>query len=170
MILKTDRLVLRPFNFDDASDFFEISSDPQVTECLTWGPHKYMSEALDYIQIKFINNNNLFCIEDSSTKKCIGCIDIKLFPEQKKASFGYLLNKHFWNKGYMTEALTSVISYIFKYLSVNKIEASHHNLNPASGSVMIKCGMIKIGTQKESTVIKGRFAIVENYSISYNKN
>ena len=57
----------------------------------------------------------------NETHKCIGCIDIRVVPQHQKARFGFILNRHYWNKGYMTEALSAVISFCFNVLELNRV-------------------------------------------------
>ncbi|QEN04968.1 N-acetyltransferase [Thiospirochaeta perfilievii] len=166
MILKTDRLLLRPFSIEDSADFFSISSDPMVTEFLTWGPHIHMEESLESIQTRFINNTNVFCIEHRDDNKCIGCIDLRFDNTNKKVGFGYMLSQSYWGSGYMTETLKAVLDYIFSSFDINKVEASYYVGNPGSGRVMEKCGMVYEGTQKESLIIKNKFVDVVNYGLT----
>ena len=54
---------------------------------------------------------------------------------------GYNIRYDCWNKGYTTEAMRAIISYVHTELGVNKICAGHAVDNPASGRVMEKCGL-----------------------------
>ncbi len=54
---------------------------------------------------------------------------------------GYIISKKEWNKGIMTEALKAVIKYLFDKVNFNRIQLRHMVDNPASGKVMLKCGM-----------------------------
>ncbi len=166
MILKTPRLKLRPFKVEDTEDFNELATDPQVTEFLTWESHTSMEQTLNSIQTRFMTNPNIFCIELKEEKKCLGCIDIRIDSENNKAGFGYVINRNYWNKGYMTETLSSILNYIFNTLNINKVESSCYVGNEGSGKVMEKCGMILEGTQKESLIIKGKVVDVIHYGIT----
>lgn len=61
---------------------------------------------------------------------------------------GYVLGEDFWHDGYMSEALTKVIDYLFETTDVNRIEAEHDVNNPGSGQVMRKSGMTFEGGKK----------------------
>lgn len=41
----------------------------------------------------------------------------------------------------MTEALSAVIKYLFIKVNFNRIQLRHLTENPASGKVMLKCGL-----------------------------
>ena len=46
VILKTNRLMLRPFNIDDLGDFYEYASVDGVGQMAGWLPHKNKEECL----------------------------------------------------------------------------------------------------------------------------
>ena len=49
-MLETDRLILRRFTIEDASDMFQNwASDPEVTKYLTWPTHTDLDQTEDVI-------------------------------------------------------------------------------------------------------------------------
>jgi len=44
-----------------------------------------------------MNNPGVYAIKIKSENRCIGCIDLRLDVENNKGSFGYVLNKDYWN-------------------------------------------------------------------------
>jgi ribosomal-protein-alanine N-acetyltransferase len=66
------------------------------------------------------------------------------------AHLGYCIGKEWWHLGIMTEALGSVIKYLFEEVGMNRIEARHDTNNPNSGKVMLKCGMKYEGTMRQA--------------------
>src|SRR5690606_3577171 len=97
--------------------------------------------------------------------KCIGCIDLNIDIENDKSIFGYVLNRKFWNKGIMTEALEEIIRINFEELCLNRIEAMHFVGNEASGKVMSKCGMKYEGMRKKELFIKGKYWDIVHYGL-----
>lgn len=53
---------------------------------------------------------------------------------------GYNLGKKYWNKGYTTEAMRTVIDFAGKQLKISEIVGRYAKENPASGNVMKKLG------------------------------
>ena len=69
-------------------------------------------------------------------------------------------------KGISTEALKAVISYLFKEISMNRIEGRHNTLNLASGRVILKSGMKFEGIMRETDINRnGEFCDLVVYSI-----
>ncbi|HHZ13984.1 MAG TPA: GNAT family N-acetyltransferase [Clostridiales bacterium] len=163
--IESTRLILRPFSIKDVEDVFLYASDEIVTKYLTWPPHTDISQTKKIVKEFFMDKPGVFAIELKSERKCIGCIELRIYTEHDKASFGYVLNRKYWNKGYMTEALKRIIDFAFSKLGLNRIEATHYVGNEGSGRVMQKCGMIYEGTGLQEVKIKGVFHDVVHYAI-----
>ena len=137
--IDTDRLHLRHFTEFDAADVFEYASDAQTVKYLTWNAHKSIQESKDILQ-SLLSNEETYAIVLKENEKVIGCIDLRIISETE-ASFGYVLNRAYWNKGYMSEVLRSSLTYMFVELGIETVTSCHETENPASGAVMKKCGM-----------------------------
>lgn len=164
-LLESDRLLLRPFSLADAEDVYLYASDELVTKYLTWPALKELSESLEVVKTYYLDKPGIFAIELKSESKCIGCIDLRLFNEHDKASFGFVLNRYYWNKNYMTEALNLILDLSFSKLSLNRVDATHYVGNEGSGRVMQKCGMRYEGTGLQEVKIKGTYFDVVHYAI-----
>ena len=165
-MLVTTRLILRKFRKTDASDIFEYGSDAETLKYLDWGGVQTIDEALNSIVSYYWSRPGIFAIELKESKKCIGGIDLRLMPEHEKSGFGYVLNRKYWNKGYMTEALSAVLKLCFERLKLNRVEASYYVGNEGSGKVMMKCGMEFEGIGKQEVKNKGVFQDTVRYGIT----
>ena len=163
--LKSNRLILRPFSIKDIEDVFLFASDEIVTKYLTWTPHTDISQTEKVVKEVYMARPGIYAIELKSEHKCIGCIDIRISPEHDKASLGYVLNREYWNKGYMSESLKLIIDFAFSKLELNRIESTHYIGNEGSGRVMQKCGMKYEGKGLKEVKIKGVFYDVSHYAI-----
>jgi ribosomal-protein-alanine N-acetyltransferase len=56
-ILESERLILRPFRIEDASDMFEYASDPEVLKYLWWEVHPNIETTLNSIETRFMTAN-----------------------------------------------------------------------------------------------------------------
>ena len=88
-----------------------------------------------------------------------------LNTENRSTEIGYSLSREFWNRGIMTEALQAVIRMAFDTLKLHRVEAQHDTANPASGRVMLKCGMLHEGTLRGRIYNKGQYIDVDIYAI-----
>lgn len=164
--LESNRLILRSFRQEDYKDVFQYAKDDKVTEFLTWESINTEEEAKDVITNIYKNSPGVFAIELKDENKCIGCIDLRLNLEYNKANFGYVLNREYWNKGYMTEALNLLLEFSFRKLKLNRIEGTYYLGNDASGKVMEKVGMRYEGKGIEEVFVKNIYRDVIHYGIT----
>ena len=162
--LETERLILRKFITRDREDAFEFGSDEKTLEYLIWEGFADISQA-DNAIIGYYSNPGVYAVVLKATRKCIGCIDIRLKTEDEKASLGYVLNRYFWNQGYMSEALEAVLRLCFDVLGLNRVEAEHFLGNSASGRVMEKCGMKFEGVSFQGRKVKGKYTDCVHYAV-----
>lgn len=164
VILRTERLVLRAWNLDDLEDFYEYASVEGVGERAGWHHHKSIDESKEILN-HFIEGKKTFAIEYRS--KVIGSLGIEKydedqFPEyrdKKARELGFVLSKDYWGLGIMTEAVNSVIKYLFEEVKLDIIFCGHFLENKLSARVQEKCGFkylkiidykTRMGTMKKS--------------------
>ena len=143
VILETDRLILRAWEITDLDDFFEYASVEGVGEKAGWEHHKSKNKSLEILKM-FMEEKKVFAIVLKENQKAIGSIGIEeLGKELDKdldnlsgRELGYVLNKDYWNKGIMTEAVSKVVDYCFNTLKLNFLMASYFNHNIASKKVL----------------------------------
>lgn len=166
----TRRLILRPVRMSDAQDLYEYSRDPEVARHVLWDAHRSIHQTRAYIRYLLRQYRSCapgtFVIALRDTGKVIGTIGFMwVQTENRSAEVGYSLSRAYWNRGFMTEALTCVLEFGFTRLNLNRIEAQHECDNPASGHVMRNAGMKHEGTLRQRIYNKGRFADVDLYAI-----
>jgi ribosomal-protein-alanine N-acetyltransferase len=164
--LTTERLLLRKFRKADAADVLAYGSDPQTLQYLVWNGAHTLEEAANAIVSYYWSKPGIYAIALKESRQCIGCLDLRLEAEHEKASFGYVLARPHWGKGYMTEALSAVLGLCFDALGLNRVESTHYLGNGASGRVMQKCGMLLEGVGRQEVKIKGVFHDVAHYGIT----
>ena len=164
--LETENLLLRKFTAEDAPDVLEYGSDAATLQYLVWDGLMTLEEAKAAIYEYYWSKPGIYAIERKESKKCIGNIDLRLEPEHEKASFGYLLNRRYWGKGYMTEALSALLALCFEKLGLSRVESIHYVGNERSGRVMQKCGMENEGVARREVKVKGVFHDVVHYGIT----
>ena len=143
VILETDRLILRAWEITDLDDFFEYASVEGVGEKAGWEHHKSKDKSLEILKM-FIEEKKVFAIVLKENQKVIGSIGIEELSEELDKDLdnllgrelGYVLNKDYWNKGIMKEAVSKVVDYCFNTLKLNFLMASYFNHNITSKRVL----------------------------------
>ncbi|WHH58399.1 GNAT family protein [Petroclostridium sp. X23] len=175
-ILETERLILQQIIENDQDALFKYWSDDMVTRYMNISKFKDKTEALDMIQLL----NSLFeekkAIRWGIYSKDLNCIigtcgyNSGLEEDQFIAEIGYELGREHWGKGYMAEALKSMLSYGFNFLHLNRIEAYVMVGNHQSASLLNKLGFKKEGLLREHGFYKGRFWDEYIFSLIKTKN
>lgn len=158
VVLKTERLILRPWTFSDLEDFYAYASEPGVGEMAGWKPHDSIEESREILSM-FINEKKTFAVEYDG--KAIGSVGIEeyrenIFPEFKDLKcreIGYVLSRNYWGLGLMPEAVREVIRYLFEEVGLDLILCSHFIWNKQSERVQEKCGFRHYGFSKYETRI-----------------
>lgn len=143
--LKTERLLLRPWKFDDLQDFYDYASVDGVGQPAGWLPHKNIDESRTILKM-FIDGKHALAIEYKG--KVIGSISIDAYDEAEFPEFnekyvgelGYQLSKDFWGQGLMPEAVNAIVQYLFDTVNLDIIVCSHFSDNERSKRVQEKCG------------------------------
>ena len=149
--LETERLVIRPFELDDAAALHGVVSQEEVIEYL---PEDAMSmEEVQHV-ISWLTDcyekNTPECIlkftlaviskEDEKLIGWCGLGPLEFSPEEIEIFYG--LSKDRWGKGIAIEAATTVLRYGFETLRLDQIVTVTDPRNAASVKVIEKLGMI----------------------------
>lgn len=145
VVLKTKRLIIRPWQYEDVGDLHEYASVEGIGDLAGWSNHKDIEESMEVMDM-FISNKNTFALEYNG--KAIGSLGIELYPEEKfielknlkGREIGFSLSKDHWGKGFMPEAVDEVNRYLFEALDLDFIMAGYFPTNERSKRVQEKCG------------------------------
>ena len=153
--LETPRLILRRAELTDAEPMFRNwANDPDVTKYLTWPPHESVDVTRNVVKswVDSYRNEDYYhwMIVLKETGEPIGSLLASCVGRVPSAHIGYCVGKKWWHRGIMTEALNTVIRYLFDEVGFTRIESMHDPKNPHSGAVMRKCGMTYEGTHRMS--------------------
>ena len=168
---ETERLKIRLFKLEDVDDIYEYCSDEEVTRYLPFDTYTEKQQAVDRINYCLEGYKNLdkpivCAIEYKEDGKLMGSIDFVKWDEgHKVGEVGYVLNKKYWNKGIMTEALKTILKFGFENMQLNRIELRCDERNQASAKVMEKNGLTYEGTLRQNKFQKGEFITLKYYSI-----
>lgn len=142
----TDRLVLQPVNDSDIEEIFSLFSNPNVVRWTKAKIHKSREETKKLVDISLekYNESRLWTIRIKDLPQVIGMIHFFISPVGK-AEIHYVLSEDFWNRGIMTEAVNSIITWIEKqYSQLEKIYIEVVAENTGSCRVLEKCGFKQV--------------------------
>ena len=169
--LTTPRLFLRAFAEADIPHLITLAGNYEVARNTLNIPHPYTEAAAwhwlhltqqDYAQ----HTAYAFALEVRATGEFVGGIGLTLEPRFDRAEAGYWLGQPHWGQGLATEALAAVLHFGFIELGLNKIYATHHADNPASGKVMQKNGLVKEGELVQHIKRDGQYHDLWQYRLT----
>ena len=131
MILRTERLLIRPFKESDINDLYDIYCDTKVCKYLlhdVWNEDNKLKE----FQQKLKYNK----LEEGKISIC--------HTEMKETvEIGYTFNSRYSGKGYAYESVKTVVEYLFKNYGVHRIIANLDSRNLSSAKLCERIGMRK---------------------------
>lgn len=168
LTLETERLILRPFELDDAESMFNNwASDEEVTKYLTWNTHKSIEETKQVLAFwvsQYEKEERInFAIVYKENNELIGGIDVVGYLEGVPV-IGYNLSRKYWNKGIMSEACKKVIELLFS-LNHEKIIIEAMVENIGSNRVIQKCGGVYDSTSEEYIPKKEKTVTINRYIV-----
>jgi len=178
--IETSALLLRPFRMSDLNDFYEYAKRPEIGPNAGWRPHPNKVHSAKILR-SFLKAGDVYAIVLKEEAKVIGSIGLhenpvpepfaKDYPGQRLREVGYVLSSDYWNKGYMTQALSAVIYYACQTLKLDGLFISHNEENIRSKRVIEKCGFHLVGSyQKELVFLDGRIVTSRFYTLFFDHN
>lgn len=154
-MIETERLILRPFIMEDASDVFEYLNEPLVN-CFACMKLNTIEEAYKLIDERIKEKEFSFAIVLKDENKVIGEINAhpeSTSPEQNSTldtfSPCWMLNKKYHGFNYAYEAAYAFFDYLFKEKQARRIYAYTEDYNIPSQKLCKKLGMRQEGLFKE---------------------
>lgn len=147
--IETERLLLRPFTEGDAETLFKCCQNPNIGNNAGWKPHGTIEESREVLHSVFLSQEGVWAITLKENGQLIGSVGIIADPRRENPQarmLGYWLDEGHWGKGYMTEAVKSVIDYGFGTLKLSLITANCYPHNKRSQQVLKRHGFVYEGT------------------------
>ena len=126
MILRTDRLTLRPLQSTDVEAIASYSLRPEFIRFLPLPPQT-METAAQFVEQAVANGQPdpkgdwLFAIQIREEPRLIGTIRIGVrSAEHRQGDLGYAVHPDHWGKGFATEALRRILEFGFENLCLSE--------------------------------------------------
>jgi RimJ/RimL family protein N-acetyltransferase len=144
MILKTERLLLRPWREEDAEDLYQYARDPEVGPPAGWPPHTNVENSREIIRT-VLSAPETFAVCLQADGKPIGSIGLHrndLAEQEDEYELGYWIGKPYWGRGLIPEAAREMLCYAFEDLKMNRIWCGYYDGNEKSRRVQEKLGFV----------------------------
>ena len=154
MIIKTKRLILRPWESADAGSLYEYAKDERIGPAAGWPAHKSQEESLRIIKdVLSAPETYAVCLEsDNRAIGSIGLIAPRLSHTEIKNTeyeIGFWIGAPFWGNGYIPEAVSAILRHAFCDLGCTAVWCGYYDGNEKSKRVQEKCGFKYHHTEKD---------------------
>jgi ribosomal-protein-alanine N-acetyltransferase len=171
-IIRTERLVLRPYAEDDFEAFFEFMCDTEATRYLRFTPEQKTHEGAktffkDVID-SYAGSKPLFVLAITCARagQYMGSCGLVPLEDGTGVECYYVLLSQFWGRGFASEAAKALFDHAFKELRINRIVALIRQENHNSQRVVERLGMRHNGMVFDRTISEN----VMLFSIDKNAN
>ncbi len=143
MIFKTENLILRPWEEEDAQCLYHFAKNPNIGPIAGWPPHESVEDSLNIIKTVF-SKRETYAITLNDIP--IGCVGLLIHPDGNhywgdgSAELGYWIGEEYWGRGFAVEASKTLIKHAFDDLDIDQIYASYRIENSQSKRVLEKLG------------------------------
>jgi len=152
--LNTRDLHLRPSTLADAEGMFAMLSDPESMKYWCDQPVPDIEGALKALHKDLESdaqgNSMCWAVTLKGQDEMIGkCILFQFSQDNHRAEIGYILNRDYWRRGLMQQALEAVIDFAFNTLKLHRIEADIDTENVGSLGLLENLGFQREGLFRE---------------------
>ncbi|MBQ7204171.1 MAG: GNAT family N-acetyltransferase [Eubacterium sp.] len=145
MVLKTKRLILRPWEETDAESLYEYAKDERIGPVTGWQVHTDVENSREIIKtILSAPETYAVCLKEDN--KAIGSIGLMVgdasdigLPDTE-GELGYWIGVPFWGQGLIPEAAREIIRRAFEDLKLKTLWCGYFDGNEKSKRVQEKCG------------------------------
>ena len=171
--LKTNRLILRPFQEDDLPIFVEYRSDPEVARYQGWTarhtrwskPGAFLERMKDAVPGTPGTWFQL-AMERQAQPGIIGDCAVQVMSEDaRQAQIGFTLSRAFQKQGYAVEAVQALLDFLFTEYKLHRVTATCDALNSASARLLERLRMRREGHYIENIWFKGAWGDEFLYAI-----
>lgn len=169
-ILESERLHFRRLTDADAPEIFALRSNPEIMKYIPRPLATTIEDALAHIKLineKIDENIDInWAVTEKGNDKCIGLMGFyRTQPENFRTEIGYMITPEHNGKGYVTEAVKTLLDFAFNTLNFHSIEAVIDSRHMASERVLQKNGFEKEAHFKENFFYNNEFTDTIIYSL-----
>jgi RimJ/RimL family protein N-acetyltransferase len=165
--IKTDRLVLRPFEESDLDDVYGYQQLPEVARYLMLPPRDRAQTAaalkyrIEHPTLEKEGDILVLAVVLQETGALIGDVNLAWVSEQHRTGeLGFVFDPRYHGKGYAREAATEILRLGFEQMDLHRIVGKANARNAASAGLMTRLGLRKEAHFMKSEFIKGEWCDV----------
>lgn len=145
-MIETERLILRPWQEQDAEDLYTYASDPEVGPPAGWPPHTSVENSREIIKnVLSKPETYAVCLKDGTPVGSIGLHlngSTDMTERDDECELGYWIGKPYWGQELIPEASRALLRYAFEELDMRAVWCGYYDGNEKSRRVQTKLGFV----------------------------
>lgn len=139
------KIILREKRLADAKDDYAWETDPELAKLdaapiLTTTLSQYLSDYANELNY-FLPTSRHFAIETLAGKHIGNCSCYNISETRCEAELGIMIgNRDYWDKGYGSDAVATLVNYIFRQTNLNHLYLKTLESNTRAQNCFPKCG------------------------------
>ena len=155
-------VMLREYRKEDIPLRLSYINDPELQKCLvsdTPFPMTLHEEEKWFESISALGDTYKFAIETLEDNRFIGGCSINDVDwKNSVATVGIFIgDREYWGKGYGTDAMRTLITFVFTQMNINKIRLTCYSFNERAIKSYEKCGFKVEGILRQEMFKDGRY-------------
>ena len=145
MIFETERLILRPWEEEDAASLYKYAKDPKVGPIAGWPVHTSVDNSREIIKdVLSADETYAVCLKKDNV--AIGSIGLiapaqsHTYAAEDEIEVGYWIGVPFWGQGLIPEAVSVLERHAFLDLGCSAMWCGYYDGNEKSKRCQEKCG------------------------------
>jgi len=165
MFMETARLILRPWQEDDAEELYFYAKDPLVGPAAGWPVHTSVENSKEIIR-GVLSAPETYAVVLKETGKIIGSVGIMRKDncsaplDENQAEIGYWVGRPHWGNGYIPEAVERLLDRCFFQFNCTGVWCAYFDGNAKSARVQEKCGFIYHHSRQDFPYYTGETKII----------
>lgn len=145
-----EKIRLRAKRLSDAHNDYQWQTDPELarldaTPLLTISFSKYLADYTKALRQPPANRHT-FAIETFDGKQIGNCVYYNVDRTKGEAEVGIMIgHRQYWGKGYGTDAVTTLVNYIFRETNLKRLYLKTLEWNQSAQKCFRKCGFMPCG-------------------------
>jgi len=149
-MIVANKVILREKSLADARDDYTWETDPELTQLdaaplITTTFSQYLSVYVNQLRSP-LPTSHRFAIDTLDGKHIGNCTFYNISETRGEAELGIMLgNRDYWHKGYGTDAVTTLVNYIFSQTNIRRLYLKTLESNNRAQKCFQKCGFTLCG-------------------------
>ncbi|WP_228290841.1 GNAT family N-acetyltransferase [Shewanella cyperi] len=167
--LRSPRLLLRAFQHSDLTAFATYRADPHIARYQSWSSYSLADAERLYEGMQGLAFATPGCwyqiaLANPDTDELLGDLALH-FIDEAQVELGFTLSAAAQGKGLATEAVNTILSYLFDTLGKHRVIAVTDAQNAAAAQLLERCGFRREAHWIDNVFFKGAWGSEYQYAI-----